>query len=245
MSDNNEYYTVIRVKRKYVDDPNRQDRYDSTVTNKRLRHIGSFSQKHDEISLNSQNLLKKMGFKDRKRIRFNDFDDDKEFSSYINDKQDQKDKESVPKKCKSTNSEQINDENNILNISLPPNDSIDLNQSNTDNKNDHSTITCNGMSMIMADNSNVDESIISRQDKYLYDYYILMDDLMEFVEKNDKGDYDIDGNKNSNMYDDDEPSSNDENYRYNDYPDEDEFSDDEDKEDDDDDDDEECGKKEI
>ncbi|KAH9525940.1 hypothetical protein DERF_000070 [Dermatophagoides farinae] len=239
----NEYYTVIRVKRKYIEDPNCQDRYDSSVTNKRLRHIGSFSQKHDEISLNSQNLLKKMGFKDRKRIRFNDFDDDEQFSAYINnchkyDDNDDDDGKFESKKSKQHNCcEQTIDENDILNISLPANDSVDLNQSDTtSNENDnHYTITCNGQPMITVNNSVADELMLSRQDKYLYDYYILMDDLMEFVEQDDKGDYDIDGNKNNtNVYDDEEPSSNDENYRYNDYPDEDGFTDDEDKDDDDD-----------
>lgn len=52
-------------------------------------------------------------------------------------------------------------------------------------------------------------------EKYVYDYYVLMDNLIDFE----------DTPREPDLYDDEEPSSNDENYRYNDYPDEESDSD--------------------
>ena len=84
-------YTIIRVKRKLADTTHSTASDDSDRVNsfKRLRHIGSFANKPDEATLTSNNLLKRMGFGSRKRIRISDLNSE-QFQAYV-ERLDEKD----------------------------------------------------------------------------------------------------------------------------------------------------------
>lgn len=81
-------------------------------------------------------------------------------------------------------------------------------------ENNENMITCNGQIL---------QPITTKVEEYVYDYYVLMDQLMDFSDDSDNIDQGL-------QFDDAASNdSNDEHYRYNDYPDEDEFSDQDDR----------------
>ena len=190
--DSSNMCTIIRVKRQLND--SNTDRHSF----KRLRHIGSFADKHDENTLSSSAVFRQTGI--NKRIKFSDLNTE-QFYAYVQ---------------KYDNIDQVN------------NNADEVSQCSTDAPIDGKVIMielqfflsdlfffvdqqimCNGEIMQCVD---VDTQV----DKYIYDYYVLMDDLIDFQETD----------KDEHLNDDDEPSSNDENYRYNDYPDDDYADDD-------------------
>ena len=229
-------YTIIRVKRKLNQDTQNEssDRFQSF---KRLRHIGSFAQKPDETTLASSNLLKQMGFGggesgSRKRIRISDLNTE-QFQAYVERLDDAKTSAKKSKPEVTVTEEQLEvakdtpivETSGIFNISLTEEDFVSPQDDNNNSNgmvwiflklfllihlffkslDEATAITCNGVIL--------EEVKISKPEQYVYDYYVLMDNLLDFEER--KPDDYVD--------DPTDADSNDENYRYNDYPDEDEF----------------------
>jgi len=241
-SEDSASYTIIRVKRKLTTAENdsistTSDRFQSF---KRLRHIGSFVSAPTEEQLTKSNLLKQMGvispttttestsnISNKKRLRFSDLNPE-QFRAYV-EKLDEDDGETKKRvKCDDSANEE---NNNIFNIALTD---ADLASPKDDLKQkgfvfifhfnffiksfifllENEQIVCNGQVL--------EEVPSGKADSYIYDYYVLMDNLIDFEERSPLEEETVD----DTALDDE----NDENYRYNDYPDEDEFGDEESEE---------------